>query len=210
MANEQGIKSADEIFKEFREHSITEFFKKNSQMLGYAGKVRSLTTVVHEYVTNSLDACEEAGILPEIKVTIKQVAEEKYQVVVEDNGPGVPKTHIGKVLGSVLKGTKFHRNIQQRGQQGIGGSGCTLFAQITTGKPVHARSNTGKEAYECDVSIDIKENKPVIANMTNFQVSQFATTGLSVTGMFGSVKYENSDHGVYEYLKRTALSNPHA
>ncbi|MEM3858984.1 MAG: DNA topoisomerase VI subunit B [Candidatus Micrarchaeaceae archaeon] len=210
MANEQGIKSADEIFKEFREHSITEFFKKNSQMLGYAGKVRSLTTVVHEYVTNSLDACEEAGILPEIKVTIKQVAEEKYQVVVEDNGPGVPKTHIGKVLGSVLKGTKFHRNIQQRGQQGIGGSGCTLFAQITTGKPVHARSNTGKEAYECDVSIDIKENKPVIANMTNLQVSQFATTGLSVTGMFGSVKYENSDHGVYEYLKRTALSNPHA
>ncbi|MEM0074613.1 MAG: DNA topoisomerase VI subunit B, partial [Candidatus Micrarchaeaceae archaeon] len=54
------------------------------------------------------------------------------------------------------------------------------------------------------------ENKPVIANMTNLQVSQFATTGLSVTGMFGSVKYENSDHGVYEYLKRTALSNPHA
>ena len=68
VAEEQGVKSADEIFKEFREHSITEFFKKNSQMLGYSGKVRSMTTIVHEYVTNSLDACEEAGILQEIKV----------------------------------------------------------------------------------------------------------------------------------------------
>ncbi|MGC8676269.1 MAG: DNA topoisomerase VI subunit B [Candidatus Micrarchaeia archaeon] len=209
-AHADAIKSADEIFKEFREHSVTEFFKKNSQMLGYAGKVRSLTTVVHEYVTNSLDACEEAGILPDIRVEIKQLDENKYTVSVSDNGPGIPKAHIGKVLGSVLKGTKFHRNMQQRGQQGIGGSGCTLFAQITTGKPVHAKSNTGKEAYECDVSVDIKDNKPIVSNFTALPVAQFATTGLTVIGTFGDVKYENSDHGVYEYLKRTALSNPHA
>jgi DNA topoisomerase-6 subunit B len=38
------IKTAEELFKEFKEHSITEFFRKNSQMLGYSGKVRSLTT----------------------------------------------------------------------------------------------------------------------------------------------------------------------
>ncbi|MGC8671669.1 MAG: DNA topoisomerase VI subunit B [Candidatus Micrarchaeia archaeon] len=204
------VRSADEIFKEFKEHSVTEFFKKNSQMLGYAGKVRSLTTVVHEYVTNSLDACEEAGILPEITVTVKEIGEEKYSVTVSDNGPGIPKAHIGKALGSVLKGTKFHRNMQQRGQQGIGGSGCTLFAQITTGKPVHAKSNTGKEAYECDVSIDIRDNKPIVANMVQLPISQFKSTGLEVTGFFAGVKYENSDHGVYEYLRRTALSNPHA
>ena len=45
--------NADEIFKEFKEQSVSEFFRKNSQMLGYSGKVRSLTTAVHEYVTNS-------------------------------------------------------------------------------------------------------------------------------------------------------------
>ncbi len=39
MAQEE-VKSSEEIFKEFREHSITEFFRKNSQMLGYSGKVR--------------------------------------------------------------------------------------------------------------------------------------------------------------------------
>jgi DNA topoisomerase VI, subunit B len=207
---DNGIRSADEIFKEFKEHSVSEFFRKNSQMLGYAGKVRSLTTIVHEYVTNSLDACEEAGILPEIKVKLEQIAENKYKVTVSDNGPGVPKTHIGKALGSVLKGTKFHRNMQQRGQQGIGGSGCTLFAQITTGKPVHVVSNTGREAYECDVSINIEQNKPIVTNMQDLSVSQFSSTGLTITGEFGEVKYENSEHGVLEYLKRTALSNPHA
>ncbi|MEM1688751.1 MAG: hypothetical protein QXH89_02410 [Candidatus Anstonellales archaeon] len=58
------------MFEDFREYSIAEFFKKNRHMLGFSGKVKSLTTIVHELVTNSLDACEEAGILPDIRVEI--------------------------------------------------------------------------------------------------------------------------------------------
>ena len=49
-------KSADELFKDFKEASVTEFFRKNKAHLGYSGKVRSLTTVIHELVTNSIDA----------------------------------------------------------------------------------------------------------------------------------------------------------
>ena len=51
-----------------KEHSVAEFFKKNRHMLGLFGKLRSLTTIVHEFVANSIDACEEAGVLPEIEV----------------------------------------------------------------------------------------------------------------------------------------------
>ena len=204
MAN---VIDADTIFKELKSNSISEFFRKNSQMLGYSGKVRSLTTVVHEYVTNSLDACEEANILPEIKVEVKEMSGDKYSVKVEDNGPGIPSKVIGKVLATVLSGTKFHRYVQQRGQQGIGGSGCTLFSLITTGKPVHIISSTGKSAYECDITIDIKSNKPMITGMKEAHTDR---SGLAVYGEFGDVKYENSDHGVYEYIRRTALSNPHA
>lgn len=198
--------SAEEIFKEFKEHSISEFFRRNSQMLGYAGKVRSLTTIVHEYVTNSIDASEEASILPEIKVEIKELGENKYSVRVADNGPGIPSRLVGKALATVLSGTKFHRYVQQRGQQGIGASGCTLFSKITTGKPIHVRSATQKEAYECDITIDIKSNRPLVEHM---QKRENGHLGLEVYGEFGDVKYEESDHGVYEYLKRTALSNPH-
>ena len=198
--------SADEIFKEFKEHSISEFFRKNSQMLGYSGKVRSLTTIVHEYVTNSLDACEEAGILPEIKIKIKDLGEDKYQITVKDNGPGMPSKHVGKALATVLAGTKFHRYLQQRGQQGIGAAGCTLYSKITTGKSIFVKGSTNKEAYSCEVSIDIKTNKPL---MTNMQTLPEQGTGTEIIGEFGDLKYENSDHGVYEYIKRTALSNPH-
>lgn len=202
------VVDADVIFKELKTNSISEFFRKNSQMLGYSGKVRSLTTVVHEYVTNSLDACEEAGILPEISVKVKEISEGKYSIRNYDNGPGIPKNMMGKVLATVLSGTKFHRYIQQRGQQGIGGSGCTLFSLITTGKSIHIKSGTGKTAYECDLTIDIKSNKPLITNMVDLDTKSFK--GLEIYGEFGDVKYEASDHGIYEYLRRTALSNPHA
>ncbi len=200
-------KDADAIFKNFKEHSIAEFFKKNRQMLGYAGKVRSLTTIIHEYVTNSLDACEEAGILPDISVEIKEVGEEKYQITVSDNGPGIPKVMAGKALATILAGTKFNRHMQQRGQQGIGAASCTLYALITTNKPIHIKSGTGKEAYECDIGVDVKSNKPIVTNMVSLEKG--SVIGVSINGEFGEIKYENSDHGVYEYLKRTALSNPH-
>ncbi|MEM3227545.1 MAG: DNA topoisomerase VI subunit B [Candidatus Micrarchaeaceae archaeon] len=202
---------AEEIFKEFKEHSISEFFKKNRQMLGYSSPVRSLVTVVHEYVTNSLDACEEAGILPEITIKISKISENTYSVGVRDNGPGIPKQFVGKALATILAGTKFHRYMQQRGQQGIGAAGCTLFSQITTGKPVYVESYTGKgKAYTCMVSIDTLHNKPIVNEINEFEPENETGHGLYIEAKFGDVKYENSDHGVYEYLKRTALSNPHA
>src|SRR5208282_5466333 len=110
-------RNAEEIFTAFKEHSIAEFFKKNRQMLGYSGKIRSLVTIVHEYVTNSFDACEEAGILPSVKVVLKEKGEDRYTVGVTDNGPGIPRTYVGKALATILAGTKFHRYVQQRGQQ---------------------------------------------------------------------------------------------
>ncbi len=200
--------SAEEIFKELKQHSIAEFFKKNRQMLGYAGKVRSMTTIVHEYLTNSLDATEEAGILPEIDVNVSQVSEDRYKIGVLDNGPGIPKSVIGKVLATVLSGTKFHRYMQQRGQQGIGGAGCTMFAQTTTGKPIFVKASTGAgKAYSCNLMVDTMHNKPIISNMQDVDEN---FRGLFVEGEFADIKYENSEHGVYEYIKRTALANPHA
>ncbi|PIU21142.1 MAG: DNA topoisomerase VI subunit B [Candidatus Diapherotrites archaeon CG08_land_8_20_14_0_20_34_12] len=118
--NNGKIISAETLSKEFKEHSVAEFFKKNRQMLGLYGKIRTLTTIVHEYVTNSLDACEEANILPEIEVKIEELGEEYYVVSTQDNGPGLTKETVGKALGQLLAGTKFHRMVQMRGQQGIG------------------------------------------------------------------------------------------
>ncbi|MCK4319664.1 DNA topoisomerase VI subunit B [Candidatus Micrarchaeota archaeon] len=192
--------------EKFEEYSVAEFFKKNKQMLGFSGKIRSLTTIVHEYITNSVDACEENGILPEIEVNITEAGEERYKVRVRDNGPGITKENLGKAFGMMLAGTKFHRYVQQRGQQGIGAAGCTMYAVITTGQPVHVISGNGKKRIECNIGIDFKENKPVITNLKE-EASGFR--GIIVEGEFGEVKYGKGEYSVDEYLKRTALANPH-
>lgn len=199
--------AAEGIFEEFREHSVAEFFKKNRQMLGFAGRIRSLTTIVHEAITNSLDAAEEAKILPNIYCKIEEV-NGHCKVYVEDNGPGIPPKYIGRALGQMLAGTKFHRFMQQRGQQGIGISGVCLFSQITTGKLVHARSGMGDgKVYECDIAIDTKRNTAQATNVVEYAGKY---RGLAIGGEFAEVKYDKSEYSPLEYVKATAMANPHA
>jgi len=199
---------ADVLFTEFKEHSVADFFKKNRQMLGLYGKQRTLTTIVHELVTNSLDACEEAGILPDIEVKISEIGDEFYEIGVIDNGPGIPEEKIGSALGKLLAGTKFHRLVQTRGQQGIGVSGIILFSQITTGKPtkVISGTNTGK-TISLEISIDSKTNTPKITDK-HYLDKKFR--GTAIRSKFKEIQYKKGQASVDEYLRRTAIANPHA
>ncbi len=195
-----------DVFKQFREHSVAEFFKKNRQMLGFSGKVRSLTMIVHEFVTNGLDACEEAGILPELAVAIEELGKDHYRVTISDNGPGIPKSHLGKALGQMLAGTKFHRYIQQRGQQGIGAAACTMFSYITTGQSTKAITSHNGKKLTATISMDFKKNKPIIEVTGEEETEEH---GLTVVSEYKDVRYERSNYGIFEYLRRTALANPH-
>src|SRR5271165_3299003 len=163
-----------------REISVSEFFTKNRHLLGFDNPAKALLTTVKEAVDNSLDACEEAGILPDILVEIHEVAPvpgksrdaeaershpgapARFRVVVEDNGPGIVKPQIPKIFAKLLYGSKFHRLKQSRGQQGIGISAAGLYGQLTTGKPVVITSKIGKgrPAFRIDLRIDTKHNQP--------------------------------------------------
>jgi DNA topoisomerase VI subunit B len=205
--NKDGI-GADVLFTEFRENSVADFFKKNRQMLGLYGKQRTLTTIIHEIVTNSLDACEESGILPDIEVRISEIGKEYYEISVKDNGPGIPENKIGSALGKLLAGTKFHRLVQTRGQQGIGVSGIILFSQITTGKPTKVISGTTKDkTYSLEISIDSKTNSSKITNKHYLDKNY---RGLAIKSKFKEITYKKGQNSVDEYLRRTAISNPHA
>lgn len=195
-----------QLAKEYKEYSVAEFFKKNRQMLGYSGKVRSLTTIIHEYVTNSVDSAEDAKILPDIKVEIQEI-NDHLKVIVEDNGTGIPKSKVGNALGELLSGTKFHQRRQRRGQQGIGAKGATLFAQITTGKPTKVKTSIGNyKIFECEVSIDVKKNSPIITNEKEYSGNY---RGTRIEAEFAEVTYNRSEYSVYEYLRMTAIANPH-
>jgi len=204
---EETERSADELFEEFKEVSITEFFRKNKAHLGYSGKLRSLTTVIHELVTNSLDACEEAGILPELEVKLKQLGSEHYSFSCRDNGPGIPQRHISSVFGKMLAGTKFHRNVQLRGQQGIGVAGVTLFSQMTTGKPIKILTSTGGgQVHEIKLMVDVTKNQADILETT---VINQKWRGTEIQGELKGVLFNLGERSPYEYIRRSAIANPH-
>ncbi len=137
---------AESMAKGQRDISVSEFFTKNRHLLGFDSPRKALLTAVKEAVDNSLDACEEARILPDLRLAITPIPnhENTYTLMVEDNGPGIVKAQVPNIFGKLLYGSKFHRLRQSRGQQGIGISAAGMYGQLTTGNPVRIKSKTGK------------------------------------------------------------------
>ena len=159
-------KTAESLAKGQRDISVSEFFAKNRHLLGFDNPRKALLTSVKEAVDNSLDACEEAGILPEIWVHIQSTGVNRYKVGVQDNGPGIVKKQIPLIFGKLLYGSKFHRLRMSRGQQGIGISAAGMYGMLTTGKPVKIMSKLSphKPAHYYEIQIDTKKNVPDILN----------------------------------------------
>jgi DNA topoisomerase-6 subunit B len=207
-----------------REISVSEFFTKNRHLLGFDNPAKALLTTVKEAVDNSLDACEEAGILPELIVEITELtqgtpsAPGKYRVAIEDNGPGIVKAQIPKIFAKLLYGSKFHRLKQSRGQQGIGISAAGLYGQLTTGKPVTIMSRTGKgkPAFKIELRIDTKRNQPDVVSEETIEWIVTNADGTKSEKDHGTrveielvAAYRGGRTGVDAYLEQTVVANPH-
>ena len=201
--------TAEEMAQRQREISVAEFFTKNRHLLGFDNPRKALLTTIKEGVDNSLDACEEAGILPEIKVTIAPGKEEdRFRVTIEDNGPGILKKQIPKIFAKLLYGSKFHRLKMSRGQQGIGISAAGMYGQLTTGKPISITSKTSrnKPAHHYKLEIDTKKNEPrIIADETvDWPIQRGTKVEIEL-----EARFQKGRQSVEEYLEQTAIANPH-
>ncbi|MCB9850456.1 MAG: DNA topoisomerase VI subunit B [Phycisphaerales bacterium] len=192
-----------------REISISEFFARNRHLLGFDNKRKALLTSVKEAVDNALDACEEAGVLPEIRLEIRQLAEDRFRMICRDNGPGIVKDQIPNIFGKLLYGSKFHRLKMSRGQQGIGISAAGMYGLLTTGKPVSIISKTGpkKPAHHYKLAIDTKKNKPDIIEDRQVEVEWERGTDIEIEMVAG---FNRGRQSVFEYIEQTAIANPHA
>jgi DNA topoisomerase-6 subunit B len=190
-----------------REISVSEFFLKNRHLLGFDTPSKALVTAVKEAVDNALDACEEAGILPDVIVQVHERSG-KLRIVVEDNGPGIVESQIARIFGKLLYGSKFHKLSQSRGQQGMGISAAGMYGQLTVGKPLHILSRIeGDElASELYVSIDTANNRPDIHSKRRVAWDRIHGTRV-VMEMEGH--YQKGPHSIDVYLKQTAIANPH-
>ena len=201
-----GKTKAEELALNQRDISIAEFFERNRHLLGFDSKRKALLTTIKEAVDNSLDACEEAHILPEIHVEVVDLGNDRFQVIVEDNGPGIVEAQIPKIFAQLLYGSKFHVLRQQRGQQGIGISAAALYGQLTTGKPIHiiSRISEKHDAHYYELMIDTQTNTPKILKKETIQWKK--GSGTKVILEIEATYSKNVD----EYLKETAIINPHA
>src|SRR3990172_11737707 len=132
MADKEEVPIAIELAKRQREISIASFFEKNRHLLGFDNPRKGLLTRIKEAVDNSLDACEEGSFLPEVSVEVIDMQNDRFKVIIEDNGPGIVKKQIPNIFAKLLYGSKFHTMKQSRGQQGIGISAAVLYSQLTT------------------------------------------------------------------------------
>jgi len=202
--------TAESMAAKQRDISISEFFAKNRHLLGFDNPRKALLTAVKEAVDNSLDACEEAHILPDITITIKPVkdTDNKFTLNVTDNGPGIVKAQVPNIFARLLYGSKFHTLKMSRGQQGIGISAAGMYGLITTGEPVQvvSRISGKKHAHHYHVQIDTSRNKPdvVFDEECEFDLP----TGTSVTITLEG-KCQKGRQSVDEYIAQTAMANPH-
>ena len=211
--------SAVEMGARQRDISVSEFFTKNRHLLGFDNPRKALLTCVKEAVDNALDASEEAGILPEVVVTLAVVPSNgdapppasqatRFRVTVIDNGPGIVRQQIPPIFAKLLYGSKFHRLRMSRGQQGIGISAAGMYAQLTTGKPVQIISRTSARgaAHYFEVQIDTKKNEPRI--FENKKIDWNHERGTQVTLEIEG-RYQKGRASVDEFLEQVAIANPH-
>lgn len=195
--------------------STAEYFSKNLQQVGFSSPTKAVLTTLKEAVDNSLDACEDEGILPEISVEVEKVGAgtirntDLVRISVTDNGPGLEVEDVSKVFGEYLASSKFGRGRCSRGQQGIGISAATTWAQLTSAKgaTVITKTKRMRQAVSCTVEVDIKHNKGNLKDKKT--ITWDRPSGVSVDFVIDGRIQLQGEGGLITYLMGTTLVNPH-
>ncbi len=208
ISDDQIEKRAQAMSDKQKDIAVSEFFAKNRHLLGFDNPSKALLTTIKEAVDNSMDACEEANILPDIFVGIQQRSDNRFRITVQDNGPGIVKSQIPNIFGRLLYGSKFHSLRMSRGQQGIGISAAGMYGMLTTGKNVCITSKTGPKAnaHYYELRIDTGKNRP---DIFKDEVVEWDVKSGTKVEIEMEARYQRGRQSVDEYLAQTAIANPH-
>jgi DNA topoisomerase-6 subunit B len=189
-------------------------------LAGFDNPSRSLYVSIRELVENSLDACEGAEVLPEIYVKlVKQDSSnerigiasgpEVFLLSVQDNGSGIHRENIPKLIGKMLTGTKFTHK-QSRGTFGLGGSLALLYGQVTTQKPIEIVSGLRGDSFYNTISmrLDIDKNEPEIVKETRIPKHQ-QDSGTTVTFHL-QADWIRSKRRILDYFSQTSMIVPYS
>ena len=168
--------TAEQMATRQREISISEFFTKNRHLLGFDNPSKALLTTIKEAVDNSLDACEEAGILPEITIEVRDLGfeagggeltkgEGRFVVVGRGQrpghrqGPGPEDLRQAALRLEVPPAEAVARPAGHRHQRR---RPCTASSPPASPSASSRRTGKGKPAHVFDIQIDTRKNSPVV------------------------------------------------
>lgn len=221
--NSRNKTKAHQLAKEQRDIPVSEFFEQNRHILGFDNPTHSLITAVKEGVDNSLDACEQAAILPELRIKIGNLGKDELSISIEDNGPGIIEQNVPNVFGRLLYGSRFGSGKQSRGQQGIGISAAIMYGQLTTGRSATISTRISKDhlATRITMKLDTRNNRGNIEKTEDFvwkdELAEPDEDGIIPEKYHGTKvefaikgRYREARPSVLEYVKSTAIVNPHA
>jgi DNA topoisomerase-6 subunit B len=200
--------TARELAKQMKEISFSEFIATNPHLVGFESTVKMIPMSIHEILTNSLDACESAGILPEVWIDLKSLDDrgrlKRFRLTVRDNGPGIMPRNVPLVFGKLLYGSKFGVRKQSRGQQGIGVSAVVLISQIKTGEHAIVKTSTdGRTTHVFEMSVDVDKNMAKVHDTGKEKANGW--TGVEISVVL-EAQYSSR---IMEYIELTAAINPH-
>jgi len=195
--------------------STAEYFAKNLQQVGFSSATKAVLTTLKEAIDNSLDACETHGLTPELTVEVNKLGSgsqnntDLIHIVVEDNGPGIEPDDLARVFGEYLASSKFGKGQCSRGQQGIGISAATTWAQLTqaSGVTVISKTKGMRKAVKALVEVDIKGNKGILKKKETIDWDR--PHGVRVEFKMDGRLQLNGEAGLITYLEGTTLVNPH-
>jgi DNA topoisomerase-6 subunit B len=195
-------------------NTVSTYFAKNLQMIGFSSPQKAFLTTIKEFIDNSLDACNEHKILPEIELFVEKLGPghtkntDRIRVVITDNGPGIEKEDVAKAFGVMLASNKFGRYRVTRGVQGLGASAAVMWGQLTNASGIRVISKTKsmKQAYSCMVEIDISNNTGV-PKEEKF-IGWDRQSGLKAELIIDGKIQLNGESGILNFLTGTCLMNP--
>jgi DNA topoisomerase-6 subunit B len=143
-----------------------------------------------------------------VQIGIEQLGQTHFKVSIQDNGPGIVRQQIGNIFGKLLYGSKFHRLRMSRGQQGIGISAAGMYGLLTTGMPIKITSRTSAKspAMYVELQIDTRQNRPDIIKQRPVEWDVPHGTRVEIEL---EAKYQRGRQSVDDYLRETAVANPH-
>jgi DNA topoisomerase VI subunit B len=190
---------------------VLEFFSEKELQLQIGFPVGGWPiALLKELIDNALDACETAGMLPDIEVTLEPDA-----VSVQDNGPGLPASTLERSLDYLVRvSDKTHYVSPSRGQLGNALKCVWAAPYVVHGEAGSVEVTTGGVRHHLSVTLDRIAEQPRLHH--DQEPDGFVKTGTLVklcwpnVASFLSVSSTDGFYkSAYELLLEYAAFNPH-